>query len=243
MAFRIALLSLLAAASAVDLNNYSFEKFVAEFNLDYQPLEIESRKTLFDAELARVRAHNEKNLSWQETINRFSAMTHGEKSAYRGRSKNHAALHSSLKNSKPLPSDFVMKPLSALPRSVDWRKSGIVSAVKDQGHCGSCWAFASTATIESHVAKATGLLFDLSVEQMAMCAPNPDKCGGTGGCEGSTSEIALITSPRVRECIRNINTVTPVTMELTMLVLFQQPVPLLPPSMVLFNFLPTITLL
>jgi cathepsin L len=67
----------------------------------------------------------------------------------------------------------------------------VVSAVKDQGHCGSCWAFASTATIESYVALSTGMLFDLSTEQIAMCAPNPDACGGTGKCEGSTAELAF----------------------------------------------------
>jgi len=66
-----------------------------------------------------------------------------------------------------------------------------VSAVKDQGHCGSCWAFASTATVESHVAISTGLLFDLSTQQVAMCAPNPDACGGVGACEGSTAELAF----------------------------------------------------
>jgi len=63
--------------------------------------------------------------------------------------------------------------------------------VKDQGYCGSCWAFASTAVIESSVAKATGMLFDLSVQQMTVCAPNPDECGGTGGCSGSTAELAF----------------------------------------------------
>jgi len=45
--------------------------------------------------------------------------------------------------------------------------------------------------IESHVALSTGYLFDLSPEQIAMCAPNPDSCGGTGGCAGATSEIAF----------------------------------------------------
>jgi cathepsin L len=51
-------------------------------------------------------------------------------------------------------------------------------------------AFASTATLESHVALSTGLLFDLSVQQFTSCAPNPDSCGGTGGCGGSTAELA-----------------------------------------------------
>jgi len=49
----------------------------------------------------------------------------------------------------------------------------------------------STATIESHVAKNTGMLFDLSVQQIAMCAPNVNHCGGTGGCDGATAEIAF----------------------------------------------------
>ena len=129
-------------------------------------------------------------MGWKETINKFSHMTTKEKTEYTGRSKGAASAHKKQSNKlKALPSDFKVKPVSELPANVDWRTAGIVSAVKDQGHCGSCWAFASTATIESHVAKASGLLFDLSVQQMAFCAPNPDSCGGTGGCSGSTSEL------------------------------------------------------
>jgi cathepsin L len=45
--------------------------------------------------------------------------------------------------------------------------------------------------MESYVALNTGLLFDLSTEQIAMCAPNPDQCGGIGGCQGSTAELAF----------------------------------------------------
>jgi cathepsin L len=78
-----------------------------------------------------------------------------------------------------------------LPKSVDWREKGVVSPVKDQGRCGSCWAFASTATIESHVALNSSKLFDLSPQQIAACTPNPEKCGGAGNCNGATAELAF----------------------------------------------------
>lgn len=81
--------------------------------------------------------------------------------------------------------------IDALPDLLDWRDSKIVGSVKDQGSCGSCWAFSSTATLESHAAIASGLLYDLSTQQMTMCAANPDDCGGTGACGGSTAELAF----------------------------------------------------
>lgn len=190
---RLCFLALAAVAAGrttwKDLEGYTFDKFVAEFGLKYEPQEYEARRAVFLAELARIKVHNAKNLSWKEGVTKFSAMTASEKKAYFGRHKGVA--RQALKTEKTLPADFVMKPISELPASVDWRESDIVSAVKDQGHCGSCWAFASTAVIESHVAKNSGLLYDLSVQQMAMCAPNPNHCGGTGGCAGSTAEIAF----------------------------------------------------
>lgn len=120
---------------------------------------------MFVKELERVRAHNAAEKSWKEGINKFSAMTSPELKAFKGRSKG-VAQHHKPTHRVPLPSNFAMKPVAELPASVDWRDAGIVSPVKDQGNCGSCWAFASTATLESHVAKETGVLFDLSVHQV-----------------------------------------------------------------------------
>ena len=69
-----------------------------------------------------------------------------------------------------------------LPASVDWRDKGIITNVKDQGMCGSCWAHGSTETVESYVALNTGHLETLSTQEITSCTPNPNHCGGTGGC-------------------------------------------------------------
>lgn len=174
-----------------DLGAYNFESFVSDFRHPWTAgsNEFVERKAIFDEEIRRVREHNSRNATWKEGINRFSAMTVSERKSFYGRSK-YANKHHEPKHQKPVPEGFVMKPISELPTSVDWRNAGVVTSVKDQGYCGSCWAFCSTETLESHVALTTGLLFDLSPQQIAMCTPNPDSCGGTGGCQGATSELA-----------------------------------------------------
>lgn len=84
-----------------------------------------------------------------------------------------------------------------LPSHVDWRtdsKTGKPTAtpVKSQGHCGSCWAFASTAALETHISLSSpdNLLTSLSVQEIVSCVQNPNHCGGGGGCGGSTAELA-----------------------------------------------------
>jgi len=78
-----------------------------------------------------------------------------------------------------------------LPASFDWRDHNVVTAVKNQGMCGSCWAFAATEALESAAAIASNSdPVILAPQQLVDCTPNPDKCGGTGGCEGATFELA-----------------------------------------------------
>jgi C1A family cysteine protease len=55
---------------------------------------------------------------------------------------------------------------------VDWRTKGIITAIKNQGKCGSCWAFAATAAHESYQVQTKGqkITIDLSEQQLVDCS-------------------------------------------------------------------------
>ncbi|XP_060905772.1 cathepsin K [Labrus mixtus] len=68
--------------------------------------------------------------------------------------------------------------VSKLPKSIDYRKKGMVTSVKNQGSCGSCWAFSSSGALEGQLAKTTGQLVDLSPQNLVDCVTENSGCGG-----------------------------------------------------------------
>ncbi|MCO5607889.1 hypothetical protein L7F22_062091 [Adiantum nelumboides] len=83
-------------------------------------------------------------------------------------------------------SHFLYENATDIPPSVDWRERGaVVSAVKDQGQCGNCWAFATVATVESAHQIATGELVSLSEQELVDC----DRAYNQG-CNGGLPDYA-----------------------------------------------------
>ena len=77
------------------------------------------------------------------------------------------------------------------PASINWRYTEAVTAIKNQGQCGSCWAFSATEAVESQMILGTGgkLAIDLSPQQIASCTPATGKYGCLG-CNGGFTEGA-----------------------------------------------------
>lgn len=69
------------------------------------------------------------------------------------------------------------------PLSIDWREKGAITPVKNQGRCGSCWAFSAAGAIESHQFIKTGKLVPLSEQNLLDCS----RFYGSRGCQGESN--------------------------------------------------------
>ena len=76
--------------------------------------------------------------------------------------------------------------ISDLPESVDW--THMLTPVKEQGMCGSCFAVATVETLEAHAAITTGKRSDLSIQQILDCIKYTDTLRG---CSGGEPEQAI----------------------------------------------------
>eukprot|EP01069_Polyplicarium_translucidae_P003186 Polyplicarium_translucidae@DN2238_c0_g1_i4.p1 len=144
--------------------------------------EWEMRRRIFFRNSAFVQMHNEMNDGFELELNKFADLTPEEfrrfHLGYRhtpGRTFN-----------DPFPFSSLLSPPD-LPKNVDWRSTGCVTEVKDQGQCGSCWAFATTGAIESAYCIANTQLYDLSEQQLVDCA-RPE---GNLGCNGGDTDLAF----------------------------------------------------
>ncbi|XP_047461695.1 cathepsin S-like [Mugil cephalus] len=88
------------------------------------------------------------------------------------------------------PSNFTDVNIS-LPASLDWREQGLVTEVKMQGSCGSCWAFSAVGALEGQLKKSTGVLTSLSPQNLVDCSTKYGNHGCNGGFMTNAFEYVI----------------------------------------------------
>merc|ERR1740138_1972948 len=86
--------------------------------------------------------------------------------------------------------DFLQKTNKSLPKEKSWSHLNTMQNIKSQGGCGSCWAIAAVTTLEA-ATEIHGTSRTFSAQEIVNCVPNPQECGGQGGCRGATVELAM----------------------------------------------------
>merc|ERR1711994_313959 len=133
-----------------------------------------------------LRAIHEHNLlrdegvhSFSVGINEYSDLTHEEyRSTLLGYKQSNATRQGAL---------FMAPSNIELPKEIDWRTLGAVTEVKDQGHCGSCWSFSATGSLEGQHFRKTGKLVSLSEQNLIDCSTSY----GNHGCNGGLMDFAF----------------------------------------------------
>ncbi|KAJ3705856.1 hypothetical protein LUZ61_009561 [Rhynchospora tenuis] len=150
-----------------------FARFALKYGKRYDSVEeIQKRFDIFVDSLKLIRSTNRKGLSYKLGINKFADMTWEEfKATKLGAAQECSA---TLKGNHKMTED-------PLPETKDWREDGIVSPVKNQGSCGSCWTFSTTGALEAAYTQATGKSISLSEQQLVDCAQAFNNFGCNGG--------------------------------------------------------------
>lgn len=168
--------ALVAAAASADPDWESYKK---QFHRRYDDPDEESmRHANFNASKIRVQAKNSKLKTPIFGWTKYSDRTDKEFKMLLGRSQKSNVVNAVKMAAEEI--EIVQPPVDFVaPRTIDWRTTpGVVSSIKDQGQCGSCWAFSTAETVESQRVLAGFAPIDLSPQQIAAYTPGMYGCGG-----------------------------------------------------------------
>ncbi|XP_057460610.1 senescence-specific cysteine protease SAG39-like [Actinidia eriantha] len=167
--------------SLQDASMYEKHKlWMARYGRVYEDTEeTEKRFNIFKDNVEYIESFNKAtNKLYKLGVNQFADLTN-EEFKLRNRFKSHVC--------SPATPFFKYENVSAAPSTMDWRKKGAVTPIKDQGQCGCCWAFSAVAAMEGINQLTTGKLVSLSEQELVDC----DVSGEDQGCNGGLMDDAF----------------------------------------------------
>ncbi|EDO45953.1 predicted protein [Nematostella vectensis] len=140
-----------------------------------------TRMAIWQQNLEKIKRHNAEDHSYKMAMNHLGDLTEDEfRYFYLGVRAHHNSTKRGWATYMP-PSNV------KIPSSVDWSQKGYVTGVKNQGQCGSCWAFSTTGSVEGQHFRKTGSLVSLSEQNLIDCSGSY----GNNGCQGGLMDNAF----------------------------------------------------
>lgn len=153
----------------VETQKHMWKEFKHKFNKNYDEQEDSKRFLIFLENLLIIDKRNSADINRVHGVTKFSDMSQDEFE----KNYNQAIQPNLRSNTKNVNSDIK----SAATTFIDW--TGVYTTpVKDQGYCGSCWAFSATEQLESDAMRVLGIEYILSPEQTTQCTRGAFGCGG-----------------------------------------------------------------
>jgi len=163
-----------------EVYQHQFTDFIELYGKKYNQEDLFYRYNVFKTNVDKIQRHNKGNHGYTLGMNKFGDMPWEEFRATHLGFKNIKNDYIRSKNIAPIPN-------IAAPTSIDWRSKGAVTDVKDQGQCGSCWAFSATGSMEGAYQIKKNKLFSLSEQQLVDCST----AQGNQGCNGGLMDQAF----------------------------------------------------
>jgi len=161
----------IAGSFALDSYELAFHGWMSSFNRTYSSeVEQKIRLEIFKDNIDKINKHNVEGHTWTMGVNQFADMTQHEFASkmlgYKGRAADYVSPKVHTYNGEKLTG------------AVNWITKGAVTPVKDQGQCGSCWAFSTCAAVEGAYQLSGKSLTSLAAQQLVDCDKVDQGCNG-----------------------------------------------------------------
>jgi len=172
---------IVALAASTEIPSWvydSFDSWCNKFEKTYDsPSERNYRVGIFYTNLQHINKENAAQKSYKLAMNQFTDLTTSE----------FLEMYTGFKPKATKTMNYVTLPTANLPTTVNWVTAGAVTAIKNQGQCGDCWAFSTTGSLEGIYEINTKNLTSFSEQQLTDCSDSY----GNEGCNGGLMDDAF----------------------------------------------------